>query len=156
MPSRFEPIVNGHRYSYASVDLIINGKTYVGAKRVNYSSSLEPGIIYSDDPGKFGRTPGKASHSCELELYRLEWNDLVVALGQSFGRKAFNVQVQYAEDGEPVTTDAILGCRITKVEFQNSEGTEASSVVLTLDPMDIRLGKENLSIEFIDWEEAAA
>jgi len=157
MPGKVEPIINGHRYSYASVDVIVNGRGYVGVKRISYTSKLTPGIIYASDPQKVGRTPGKSEHDCTIEMYRREFNDMVVTLGQSFGRVPFNVQVQYQEPGdEGVTTDNILGCRVVQVEFPNEEGNESTVVSLQLDCMDIRLGKEGLSIECFDWEESVA
>ncbi len=143
-----QPVINGHRYSYVSLRVVVNGMAYEGIKSITYSSSLTPGIIYGSDPYKVGRTPGKVEHTCELEIYRREWTDIMERLGQSFGRPSFDIDVQYAEKGdEGVTQDLIALCRVTHVEFANEEGSEPSAVHVTVDPMDIRYGRKELSID---------
>jgi hypothetical protein len=152
----FPPEINGHRYSYASLAIEINGTTYGGIRKINYSAGLTPGHIYGSDPHKAGRTPGKAEHECDFEVLRREWNEIVRSLGQSYGRVPFNIQVQYAETGdEGVTNDVIIDCRITRVTFSNDEGNEASVAQVTCDPMDIRLGRGELSIDLYDPNRAA-
>lgn len=142
------PTINGHRYSYASLQVVINGVAYEGLKSLHYSSALEPGIIYGSDPWKVGRTPGKVEHTCEFECYRREWTSIMAGLGQDFGRATFDIHVQYAEKGdEGVTQDLIALCRVTKVEMANEDGTDASTVAVTIDPMDIRYGRDELSID---------
>jgi hypothetical protein len=149
-----EPIINGHRYSYASIEVIVNGIIIVGVRSVTYASTLEPGVIYGSDAQKLGRTPGEVKHRCELEIYRREWTVLMETLGQSFGRTLFDVVVQYAEEGdEGVTTDAIYACRVTEVELANQDDNNATTVRLALDPMEIRLGANQLSIELADFSD---
>lgn len=151
------PEINGHRYSYASIELIVNGLIVVGVGKITYGSSLEPGIVYGSDSHKIGRTPGQVSHHCDLEMYRREWSAVLETLGQSFGRTSFDVIVQYAEEGdEGVTTDSILGCRVKELELDNQLGPEPASVRLALDPMDIRYGKQELSIDLLNLGEVRA
>jgi hypothetical protein len=143
-----QPLINGHRYSYASIEVELNGTTMLALTSINYGSALTPGMLYGSDPAKVGRTPGKAQHRCDFELYRREFSHLIVSLGPAFGRVPFDIQVQYAENGdEGVTTDKVLGCRITDVDLGNKDGTEPSKVKVTCDPFNIQLGSLNLSID---------
>jgi hypothetical protein len=141
------PVINGHRYSWASLEVTIRGMMVIALRSINYSSELTPGIIWGSDPGRVGRTPGRVTHAASVELLRREWDVLREELGMSFGRVPFDVSVQYADEGEAVVTDWLIGCRITRVEMNNSDSTDATAVALTLDPYDIRQGGRYLSIE---------
>jgi hypothetical protein len=145
-------LVNGHRYSYASIELLVHGLIIVGIVSVTYGSSLKPGEIYGSDAQLLGRTPGQAAHHAEIVLYRREWTILLEKLGQSFGRTLFDIIVQYAEPGdEGVTTDSLYACRITDVEMANDDGVAATTVRLAISPLEIRLGANQLSIELADF-----
>ncbi len=155
------PFINGHRYSFGSIDLIANGRLFVGATRIAYGSSLKPGKVRGTDGEYIGRTPGEAEHRCEIELYQREYQDLIGTLGPGFGLVRFDIQVQFAEthpyenNGAPVegvVTHMILGVRITDVDFQGQDGADALKVRLTLDPVTISYGAPVGAQELtIDW-----
>lgn len=97
------PIINGHRFSWASIEVVINGLQIAALRSINYTSELTPGVIYGNDPSKRGRTPGKVNHSCVFEILLREWMVLRDSLGQSYGRRSFNIVVQYAEPKQDTT-----------------------------------------------------
>ena len=139
------PEINGHRFSFASIELFMAGSPLpiVGFKSINYSEELEPGDVYGTAPQKLGRTRGKQNASCDFEMYRLEWENLKATLGAGgigYGEQAFNIVVTWSElpSSPIVITDVILGARITKAEFSNSEGTDASTVKLTCNVMRLQ------------------
>lgn len=141
-----QPFINGHRYSYTSIEFVTAvGLQFYGVKAIQWSSSLEPGEIVGSDSVRVGRTPGKSKRTCSVEIYLHEAKALLGALGQSYGRKTFDVMVQYAETEDPnrdgniegVTVVEIRGCRITEDEVDNQEGPDATTMRLTLDPHDI-------------------
>jgi hypothetical protein len=161
-------IINGHRYSFASIDLTANNRLFIGITRISYGSSLKPGIIRGTDSEKIGRTPGDADHRCEIEMLQREFNDLLQTLGPGFGLIPFDIQVAFAEPlryeaassktagPEGVTTHLIRGCRITDVDFSGQEGPEANKVRVTLDPITIVYGTAEIeggenSEMTIDW-----
>lgn len=131
------PQINGHRFAFASIELFMNGLPLpaLGIKSINYAQSLEPGDVYGSRPQKIGRTRGKQDASCDFEMYRLEWENLKTTLGAAgigYGEQPFDITVVWSElPFSPVITDAIIGVRITKAEFSNTEGTDASTVKLT-------------------------
>lgn len=142
------PIINGHYYSFASLEVKIADVFVIALKSINYGSSLTPGKVRGSDPEVVGRTPGVLEHTCDFEVYRHQWEVLRDTLGQSYGRKVFDVIVTYAEaDDVGVTTDRITGCRIVRADFANADGTEATVVKVTCDPTDIRQGAHGYSIE---------
>lgn len=151
MPFQIDyPLINGHRYSFASVEAQFNGLPILGIKSINYSPELMPGKVYGSAPQKIGRTRGKEDSSADFEMLRLEFENLKETLGfqangTGFGESAFDIVVQYAElPNSPVVTDTLIGNRITKVDLQNADGTDASMAKCTIDPMRILLG--NMSI----------
>lgn len=137
------PLVNGHRYSYASIEIAIPiiGKRYVGAKSINYIDSLEPANVYGTSSLKIGRTRGKADSTGSLELYASEADDfqlLLVTAGLAQGIYGpapgfmeiyFDIFVAYVEQGvQSPIVDTVQAVRITKADKSRSEGTDALTV----------------------------
>jgi len=135
------PLIQGHRYSFASIEALFNGLKILGFTSINYEDSLEPGKIWGSRPQKIGRTRGKQDPKAEVEMLKLEWEQFKLTLGAAgvgFGEASFNIIVVYAEQPyAPVTTDTLIGCRITNVKDASQDGTDASKVTLTIDPMTI-------------------
>lgn len=158
MPRIIEPLINGHRYSFSSIELVTADLVVTGVRRIAYGSSLRPGVIYGTDARKIGRTEGQAEHRCSLDLYRHEAEILIDSLGPGFGLQTFDVLVQFAEmekyerDGqglpEGVTTDRVIGCRITDVELDCEDSPEPLLSRLTLDPMTVAYGRRARTIEW--------
>lgn len=139
MGDRKYPLVNGHIYSFASIEIKIGVNVYIGVIRIDYSEEIDSVPIYGADPVRIGRTVGKRKLKAELELQRREWDFLLGDLGTGFGRKELQITVQYSEAQQPVITDAIVGW-IVAVDSSNQDGTDPSAVKLTIDPMDIGWG----------------
>jgi hypothetical protein len=130
------PLINGHRYSWTSLEIGLNGVTMRGVSSIDYGDELKPGKMRGTGPNVIGRTRGEYDADVELEMYRLEWENLKSSLGQSgtgFGESAFPITVQYAEANQPVVTDTIEGSRVTKVRTGGAEGTDPTKVKLSID-----------------------
>ncbi len=146
------PLINGHRFSFASIEATFGSAgVIVGIKSINYSTELTPGDVYGTAPQKIGRTRGKANSSSDCEMLRLEFENLRGTLGPGsdgtgYGETSFDITVQYAEDGQPTITDTVIGNRITKVDLSNTDGTDPSACKLTHNTMQIWLGGQNQSI----------
>jgi hypothetical protein len=136
------PLVNGHRYSFASIEAIFNGIPYIGFSAINYKPSLKATMVYGSRPQALGRTRGKQEHTFDFEMYRLEFEIFKATLGiggVGFGETPFDVVVQYAETLQPVTTDTIISARIEEVDLSNTDGTDPSKVKCTCSVMQILL-----------------
>lgn len=151
MPFLIEyPLINGHRFSFASVEALFGAAgLIIGLRSINYKATLTPGDVYGTAPQKIGRTRGKNESTSDCEMLRLEFENLKETLGQAgvgYGETAFDIVVQYRELNQPVITDTIIGARITDVDLQNADGTDASACKLDLNVMQIWLGGQNQAI----------
>lgn len=131
------PLVNGRRYSFASIEITANGKTYLGMKEVSYTDTCEPGEIRGTGQQLLGRTAGDYACEASMTPYREEADDLIESLGDGWMLKVFDVVVNYSEEGAPMKTDRIVGCRIKSSENNHSQGTDGLENPLELHPMYI-------------------
>ena len=140
------PLINGHRYSPTSCEIIMNGIPFIGVKSLNYNDGLDPGDVYGLAPQKIGRTRGRQNTGANMELYFLEFESLKTSLGAAglgFMEVPFDVIVTYWEPPipgmtpPPVITDTIIGARITKPERAITEGNDALTVRCDLNIMRV-------------------
>jgi len=134
------PLINGHRYSYASIELDRNGKKFYGHKEISYSQDLEPGEVRGAHAQLLGRTKGELKAEGSLTTYLEEWQELLDSLGDGYMEQAFDITVSYAEDGRPTVTDKLRGCRIKKVEESHSQGTDGLTMKIDLHILWIEYG----------------
>lgn len=135
------PLINGVRKDFSSVSLLVAGRQFVGFTAINYSDSLRPGSVFGASAQRIGRTRGQREISASMTMYRAEWKELREALmlltGAGFMEAVFDVTVTFGDDGLPTERDQLLGCRIVNVSNNNSAGSEALTVELELDVMDM-------------------
>lgn len=136
------PLINGHRYSYASIEADVNGKKFYGHREISYSQDLEPGEVRGAHSQLLGRTKGELKAEASLTTYMEEWKELLDALGDGYMEKSFDITVSYAEDGRPTVTDKLRGCRIKRVEESHSQGTDALAVKIDLHVLWIEFGNK--------------
>lgn len=135
------PLVNGHRYSFTSIEYGANGMIMRGVSSIDYGDELTPGKMRGTGPNVMGRTRGEYDADAEIEMYRLEWENLKSTLGNNgvgFGETAFPITVTYGEANQPtVVTDTIEGARVTKVRTGGAEGNDPTKVKLSIDCLRI-------------------
>jgi hypothetical protein len=131
------PLINGRRYDFSAIELIIGTDRIIGFKEISYSDELAPGEVYGSSAQLIGRTRGQRKSSASLTMYLQEFDELVQKLGNGFMEKVFDVVVQYADHEQPTLMDQILGCRITKVDKGGASGTDALEARLELHVMRI-------------------
>lgn len=126
------PLINGHRYGWASIELDIDGAGHVHITEITYSHTLEPGVVRGTGPQVAGATRGEYSAEGSITFNKEGWDELVEKFGDGFFEKYFDITVNYAEDGQPVTTDRLVGCRFTSSEKGGSQGTDGLTVTAPL------------------------
>ena len=131
------PLINGVRHDYSSVEIMIKGARVFGVKDISYSSKLDPGKVTGTHAAILGRTRGQLTEEGSFTLYEAEWSDLLGALGNAFMEKGFHITVNYREDGQPMVTDRLIGCRLTSVEHSPASGSEPLTVKLSVHVMKI-------------------
>ena len=150
MPSIVQ-IINGNRYDFSSIELsfsILPGVAkVVGCKEITYKETLDPGMVYGTSADPIGRTRGQYSAEGSISIYRAEFRDLMIAIqaqNPPTGAKVpgyleltFDVTVSYAEPGQPVIVDRLLGCRFKTLDSSNSQGKDSSLIKADLSIMKI-------------------
>lgn len=126
------PLINGHRYSWASMDFDFDGLEIEFIQEFTYNHSLEPGDVRGAGAQKQGRTRGDYNAEGSITMHQEGWDIFRNHLGNGFMEKSWTAIVNYADDGQPVTTDEVVGCRITNVEKGGSQGTDGNTVTLSL------------------------
>jgi hypothetical protein len=143
IPALPYPLVNGHAYSFASINVWFGNLPYpnIAFKSINYDVALDPGEMRGTDPHVIGFTRGNHTVKADAEIFRLAWEPLKATLGfggVGYGEVFFNIVVQYREQlSMPIITDVLENFRITASAYSNQQGTEPSGVKLTLKGMDI-------------------
>ena len=136
MPIEY-PLINGVRYDFSSIVFHINGDIVLGVKEISYKNSRDRGELRGTSPQKLGRTRGQYKSEASATVYRREFDELIIKLGDGYMEIVFPITVSYADDGQPLVTDTIVGCTIGEDDHSNSSGTDPTEVKLTFDPMYI-------------------
>lgn len=148
LPSVPYPLINGHRFSFSSLQIQLAAKKTIGFKSISYKSSLKPAIVRGTNAQVVGRTRGVHESSGELVLYQEDWADFLAVLSTlsgftsglspgglppGFMEVSWDAAVGYSETPvSPVQLNLLKGCRITDIDESHEEGEEALSVKLSL------------------------
>jgi hypothetical protein len=139
MPQSY-PNVNGHKHSWASIEIQVGTKKIRGCKAVSYKNTMEPGEVRGTGVQVLGRTRGDLKSEGSLELFLAEYQELIDELsadGTGFLEKSFDITVSYSEASSPIITDKLIGCRLKGGDKGFSQGTDALSVKCDLSIMYI-------------------
>lgn len=138
--------INGYEYSFASVKLDANGQKVTGLKGVDYANSVERGQVRGVGIQVLAHTRGQASAEATLTFSTLSaYEAFKQSLGDGYMETVFDIVVSYAEEGQPLITDKIVGCRLKKPSRSAQQGTEALEVSCEL---DINYVNENGQLPF--------
>jgi len=129
------PKINGQIYSFASVEVKVGTQVFTGFTDVSYTQTLEPGIFRGTRPEKLARTIGEHNVEGSFTLVKVEYQELIEALGDGYMQTGFDITVTYSETNSPIVTDVLTSCRITSEEDSHSQGTDALVVACDLDIM---------------------
>lgn len=141
------PLVNGYRFSFASITLRVKDTKIVGFKSIEYDRERSREKVRGNHPDPIGKTRGENEYNASLELYRAEFDLIRAQLGPGYGDVVFDVFVAYGETGFDTVTDEILGCTLDTSSGGGSQGPDALTVTCDLNPLKIRFGGED-DVEF--------
>lgn len=136
--------INGKVYQYDNLEIVINGIPYQGITEINYSDTLEPGILRGTSVYMRGRTRGSYEAEGSITIAKADFEavkEALIALNRGgFGEVEFLISVSYSEATSPLINDTIEGCRIKHQENSHSSGNS-----------DGLLTKVDLSVFRIGW-----
>jgi hypothetical protein len=139
------PFINGNRFDFASIEAVVGARTFTGIVEISYSHPVERSKVYGTQRVPIGRTGGRVSFEASITMLKEDVQELLTALGPGYGNIPFVIVINYAEAGQPVITDKLIGCKINDVQDSHTEGTEALRCTMPLDVMGImRNGKSIL------------
>jgi hypothetical protein len=129
------PIVNGRRFDFTSVEILINGIPLVGRaiSSITYRDSLEPGVVRGGSALPLGLTRGEYTAEMSLEMPKEEADRFLTALaaispaaGSAGGymEARFEVDVAYAELFGATQIDHLNGCRVKSVDDSHAKGSD--------------------------------
>jgi len=134
-------LINGHAYSFSSIELMVGAESYTNLQSISYNDALEPGELRGTSSKKVARTRGEYTAEGSFEIYKGDLASLLgilAAQGQGgYAEAVFDISANYNEGVSALTTDALLGCRIVNIEDDHSTGTDALTVTVTLNIMEI-------------------
>lgn len=131
------PLINGVRHDFTSIELKLDDQLYIGFKSVNFSATRSRSMVMGNHPDPIGKTKGTNEYKADCELYLAEWNLLQQKLGKGWQDKAFTMLVTYGANGFDTVVVEITGCTLDGTDFSHSQGTDALSVKVDLNPMKI-------------------
>lgn len=141
MPAPSFPLINGNRYDYTSIEIMVEGIPYRGIKSIDYEDSLDSAKQYGTSARPLGRTRGKYDASGSLEIFledAVVLRTILAAVGNGgMGAANFTIVVAYAEIGSPIVVVKMLGCRVKKVAASHAQGNDGITEKWDLDVMDI-------------------
>lgn len=135
--------INGKVYQYDNLEIVINGIPYQGITEINYSDTLEPGILRGTSVYMRGRTRGSYEAEASFTIAKADFEAVkaaLISLGKGgFGEVEFLISVSYAEPTSPLINDTIEGCRIKHQENSHSSGN-SDGLVTKVDLSVFRIG----------------
>lgn len=127
------PDINGTRYGFSSITTSFGSTITFGLKDIDYSNGLEPGEVRGTASYKLGRTRGELKSEASCTMYKLEFLQMIRAMGDGYMEVVQDIYVSYADDGQPTTTDTIVGARIKKHADAPKQGSEPATVKVDFD-----------------------
>ena len=105
------PMINGLRYSWASVRIQADGNEYVDIKDITYSHTIDRGEVRGSGPQLLGFTRGEYKAEGSITFLKEGYDALIAAFGDGYLEHVFDIAVSYADEGQPTVTDQLVGCR---------------------------------------------
>lgn len=125
------PLIDGNRYSWASVKISFGAATFIGVKSINMNEKVDPAKIHGTGQNIIGATAGMYDADGDVEVYQEEADQIISSLGTGWGNKRVTIQVQYIDDPQPTRTKK-LTVRLTGRTQGGSEGNEAMTSKFTM------------------------
>lgn len=129
-------------YSWADIDLRVNGVPISTAQSVSYKETQTKEVVYGKGNEPIGVQRGQKSYSGSISLLQSEYEALVESTkSKSILDAHFDIVVTYgtATNGDTLITDVLQGCEITDAE--NKMDNKTTSMTVELPFVFLRLKK---------------
>lgn len=137
------PLINGHKYSWASASMNIDAVDQDDFVEVNHNWKTDRGMVRGKGPRVKGLTRGEDSVEGDITLNKAAWPKLLKALKDKYGsipKASFTITLNYEESGEgDIITEELIGCRIAGGETGVKQGTDGLTVKVPLNIMRYKI-----------------
>jgi hypothetical protein len=124
------PLINGRRYSYASIEVSIlrpdgSSEIFIDIDSLNYSEALDIAFARGTARGPIGWTAGTyEAADTTMSMGKSSFQTGIVDnIGDGWLGSNLQITAKYSDDGEPLTTDVIT-CRIAGAADDYSDGPD--------------------------------
>ena len=123
------PVINGHKYGWASVAVAIEGVDTPDFIELSYSPKQEIGKVRGMGTRVQGTTQGESDGEGSFTMQKAQAARLIKQMGHGFMKRKFSMAISYDEDGEGgIVTDELFGVQISNVEDAPKQGTDGLTV----------------------------
>lgn len=138
------PVINGHRYGWASIGIQLEGVETPDFTEFTYSAKQEIGKVRGMGTRVLGTTQGESDGEGSFTMLKKQASAFIKSMGSSFMKKKWAATVSYDEDGEGgIITDELTGCQITNVEDSPKQGTEPAMTKFDFHIMRMKLNGQD-------------
>jgi hypothetical protein len=131
-------VVNGRRFSFSSSETHVlrpdgSDVLFIAIDAISYSDKLNMSFVMGANRAPVGVTSGVYEpDDCTLSLAKSDFQTgIVEAIGNGWMGKKVKIQISYADEGEPLCTDEIIGF-LTGSADDHSAGPDHLKVSVTV------------------------
>lgn len=129
--------LNAYRWSFASGEINLDGRKYVGLQNLNPKEAVKKEAVYGNGRTAIGRVRGQHSASSTMDMILTEYDALIEGLGDSFTDVPFDISATFIEtSGDGVFTLGMTQVTIVEHELAMSNDGKALIQKVTLDIID--------------------
>ena len=139
MAEQQTPLYNGYYHSWAQIEIVVNGRRYLGVKSLNYTITAAKTKVRGTSQLPIGRTTGQVDVTGDLEIFLSAWDAITADLGDDFGNAVFDIDVSYrAKPEDYLITDELIACAISEIGSGGAAGNDAMTRKVKLDIMNVK------------------
>jgi hypothetical protein len=136
-----QPQVNGDYYSFANLEIRMDGQFYLGFKSANYGIKVGAAYVRGTNQYPLGWSQGQVEPHLDIELYKPQWGTFLLIAGPGYLGRSYAITISYGnpfDNGDLITvTDEMPNSKLVSVEATNTEGIDATAMKLTFMPLDL-------------------
>lgn len=135
-------ILNGRRFSWASIEAKFDGLIYTGITAINWKQSLKSAKVPGFGIYPIGRTAGEYEAEADAEWLLQDLNDFRKKLAAkapsgSYAFVEFDIVAQYDNGVDAVHTVKLVKCRFEEEDNSNSKSADGTTEKVSLSVMFI-------------------
>lgn len=132
-------MINGKKYSWEDISIVLPLGELIDVQNIDYSDSKEIEAVYGKGSNPTGYGAGNYSAEGKITLLKEEHDKLLQYVARTgkgiYTMSPFPVVVNYANDDQATITDVLRDCKITKVSNSAGQGDKQVKVEIELKVM---------------------